>query len=70
MKLADIRKKTEADLRSEADKLKQQIAEFRTDKVTNNSETNKHKLKNMKRQLAQILTVANEKKTTADKETK
>ncbi len=61
MKIADIRKKSTEDLQKQVEKLRNEISDYKSQSTVNNSVTNKHKLKDMKRQLAQVLTILAEK---------
>ncbi len=58
--LKEYRTKTVADLKSEADKLKATLAEISV-KIASSKEKNLKARKNVRRDLAQVLTLINEK---------
>lgn len=59
MKLEDMKKKTPAELKAHVEKLQTQIADDHRDKRTS-SETNIHKKRTMRKEIARALTISRE----------
>ena len=69
----DLRKKSESQLQKRADTLRQKIASARVDAISSD-EKNTKAMRNMRRELARVLTILNEPRdkqvTAEDKESK
>lgn len=65
MKIAELRKKSVADLEKQAEKLRAQIASGKIEKVTND-EKNFKQSRNVRKDLARVLTILNEDEAAAD----